>query len=324
MKRSIYALLASAAFLITAVSGHSAPSNTVSIKLDGTLASGKSFTVTSGTATIKPARVYYYAITGTCHGTGTYFGIAVPSGSDLNKVIGEIDPALSPYLQGNVVDLSGTLPFVCVNKLAKGTFVVPFFGLTINGQVQTTAGIKGNGVCYGQFQNLLFQINGVSDTSDTIVIDNGKCLVSVSPFSGAARPNLSFLSPIGHANGIGSLGLTAVGHSESVSLLKGETVSYIAILQNKGSVAGSFKLNASAAAAGFTQKFIYQTLDKTAAVTSAGGLTIPLAGGAAASLTWQLTNTSAVAGHTTKPVLTAVLTTSATAKDQLVISGTAE
>jgi hypothetical protein len=327
MKTPWRLLLASAAILLGFLSGPCfAQSDSVSILLTGTIANGKSLTVTSGTDTIVPAELYYYSISGSCHATGQLADI-ISGEVDLSTALDLADPGLVPYLNGVVLDPSAKLPFVCVNKLAKGkfTFGTPPFAVTVAGSVRTKAGILKKGECYGEFTNISFTVDGVPNSS-TIVIDGGQCLVQTNPISGPASPNLSFIDSIGHLDGIGITGSDAVGHSEEVSLKKGKSASFTFALVNSGTGASTFSVTSPAPGSGFTDKFIYKSKNETVEVSGAG-LTVPskgtLGGGDAATLTWELTNKDASAGTVVSPVLTAIPGLSGTGEDQLVITGTA-
>ncbi len=334
MKNPIRLLLASAALFLSAAGGHCIAASQVIIPLTGLVIQSGSTLLVKSTTAIDPAPIYYYSISGFVTGQNDLMALT-GTGISLEAAFEATDPALVPYLQGFVLDLSSKFPYTAVNKLAKGTFVVggnnQFTGDTVTGSVRAKAGIYKTGLCYGELTNISYKVS-IGPFSipipkdDDLVFDSGQVLVQTTPITGPATANLSFVDPIGHVDGIGLSGTDAAGHSENVSLKKGKSASFVVAIQNTGAAAGSFILGAPPLASGFTQKFIYKTKNDTLLVTSENGFTLPptgtLAPGGAATLTWKITNKDAVAGTTISPVLSAEV--SGTVQDALVITGSAE
>lgn len=331
MKLPIRLLLASAALLITSIGHCLAQSNTVTMALSGTLQTGKSIKINSGTEKINPAEVYTYSISGTCHAVGTTFQDILGTGElTVTSVVERAAPKLVQYLQGTILDPKAKFPFTCVNKLEQGSFKIGGT-IPVSASLKVKAGITDKGICYGELTNFTFYIDHKPDTTDAIVIDGGQVVVQVAATSGtSATPNLSFVSPIGHLDGIGVTGTAAAGHSEALTFdRKGEKISLAVALENSGTAGGSFVVTAPAiTAAGFAEKFLYKGRNETAAVNGAG-LTVPsttgtLASGDAVTFTWVVEDKTAVSGTSFSTVLTAVPSVTGTAQDQILVTGTTQ
>lgn len=313
MNTSILRLAALAA-LIFASTVASRAASMVTIPLSGAVVRSGSNILLSATTPIDHADVYYYEISGTCHGTGNLESF-VPAGTDFVAALHLVDPGLVPYLQGTVLDVKNTFPFTCVSKTASGS--LPAFHL--KGTIHIKAGIDKNGLCLCDLTAIRFKVGQGTDKTDTIVIDNGQCLVQVSPFAGDAQPDLFFREPSGKLVGQGLFNFNGGGQSEEVNLSPGQHFTNIVVLRNYSSATDSYTLSTVQPGAGFTEKFIYAHKDVTAAI-EAGTFVIPkVKPGGTKTLSWKMTNVSATSGTSLNggvfPRLTATSATDSTKLD---------
>jgi len=280
--------------------------------------SGSNISVTSGTNEIDPAPIYYYAVSGTVVGSGTFAALTGAS-ADFSVAMALADPAIVPYLAGTVYNPTGKLPYICVNKLESGhyTFTTgPLEGATVYATLLIKTGINKNGTCYGRITNFAFSFKLpiphsplYHDKGDSLTFLNGQIVVQTTPFGGSPQPDLSF-SVNGHLYGVGVTGTDGGpdgAESTGKILARGKSLSTPILLQNIGSAPDRYAITLTPLEAGFSQAIIYKgrNIAVPALTNGTTGYTIPpnigartetLPSGGITSFVWVITNRSAVSG----------------------------
>lgn len=319
MKNYLRLLLVPAAIL--AVAGHCSAASQVTMDLTGQVLRSGSTLKVSSTNAIDKSTVYYYSISGTL-GTSSKLSVLLPpSGTgSLEELFTIVDPQLVPYLAGYVLNPSGRLPYTCVNALKEGSLTISnsnslLDGITIFGKARLKTGIKGDGIVYAEITNVSFGIRRfphgptITDGTDSFTFDSGQVVVHTNPSVGTYQPDLSFVLN-NMVYGVGVTGTDPSSDDEGFAgaLAPGEATTVPVNLQNIGSQPDTFQLTATPVADGWSQTFIYNGKNVTAAVTSSGGFTIPPPGvnntpqplppGGVVSFTWQIKNVDSFSGST--------------------------
>jgi hypothetical protein len=224
-----------ASVLLSTISVHAGDDPTTStIDLAGVaLQSGVIAKASSDNDVIAASPLYQYAITGTVTGSGS-FGF-IPAGTNIEDALDQIQAGFSENLTGVIVNPSGKLPFIVVNRKLKGNFNVG--PIPASAKATVKAGITKPGQTFFSFTGVSFLVGGFPLPGNSkITFDAGStCRVFVPE----GRPQVSqpdLIIAAGNADAVGNNIYNASGMNQTIggALRKNESFSFNLLVQNDG------------------------------------------------------------------------------------------